>query len=64
MFILIKNAHVYAPEDLGTQDVLICNKKIVKVAPKPAEGEPIVKPSEITRPEAPAPAAEPEQKTE
>ena len=27
MFILIKNAHVYAPEDLGTQDVLICNKK-------------------------------------
>ena len=34
MFILIKNAHVYAPEDLGTQDVLICNKKIVKVAPK------------------------------
>ena len=39
-------------------------KPIVKVAPKPEEGEPIVKPSEITRPAAPAPAAEPEQKTE
>lgn len=33
MFVLIKNAHIFAPEDLGQQDVLICNKKIVKVAP-------------------------------
>lgn len=32
MFILIQNAHVYAPEDLGIQDVLICNEKIIKVA--------------------------------
>ena len=32
MFTLIKNAHVYAPEDLGIKDVLICNEKIVKVA--------------------------------
>lgn len=32
MFTLIKNAHVYAPEDLGKKDVLICNDKIVKVA--------------------------------
>ena len=32
MFVLIKKAHVYAPEDLGVQDVLICNQKIVKVA--------------------------------
>ena len=31
MFTLIKNAHVYAPEDLGIKDVLICNEKIVKV---------------------------------
>ena len=34
MFILIRKAHVYAPEDLGVQDVLICNRKIVKVAPQ------------------------------
>ena len=33
MFVLIKKAHVYAPEDLGVQDILICNQKIVKVAP-------------------------------
>ena len=30
MFTLIRNARVYAPEDLGTQDILICNQKIVK----------------------------------
>ncbi|MBO6040364.1 MAG: beta-aspartyl-peptidase [Oscillospiraceae bacterium] len=34
MFVLIRNAHVYAPEDLGKQDVLICDRKIVRVAPK------------------------------
>jgi ferredoxin len=39
-------------------------KPIVKVAPKLEEGEVAVKPSEITRTEAPAPAAEPEKKTE
>ncbi len=33
MFVLIKNAHIYAPEDLGKNDVLICNRKIIKVAP-------------------------------
>ena len=32
MFVLIKNAHVFAPEDLGQKDVLICNQKIIKVA--------------------------------
>lgn len=32
MFTLIKNAHVYAPEDLGIRDVLVCNDKIIKVA--------------------------------
>lgn len=33
MFVLIKNARVYAPEDLGVNDILICNDRIVKVAP-------------------------------
>jgi len=32
MFVLIKNAYVFAPEDLGQKDVLICNSKIIKVA--------------------------------
>lgn len=32
MFRLIRNAHVYAPEDLGIKDVLICGRKIIKVA--------------------------------
>lgn len=31
MFTLIKNAHVYAPKDLGIKDVLISNNKIVEV---------------------------------
>ena len=29
---LIKNAHVYAPEDLGIMDVLIGGGKILKMA--------------------------------
>ena len=32
MFTLIRNAHVYAPEDLGVKDVLVCNDKIIKIA--------------------------------
>ena len=32
MFTLIRKAHVFAPEDLGVKDILICNEKIVKVA--------------------------------
>lgn len=32
MFTLIRNAHIYAPEDLGVKDVLVCNDKIIKVA--------------------------------
>ena len=32
MFTLIRNARVYAPEDLGRKDVLICNERIIKVA--------------------------------
>ncbi|MBQ2148151.1 MAG: RnfABCDGE type electron transport complex subunit B [Firmicutes bacterium] len=39
-------------------------KPIVKVAPKTEDGAAPVKPSEITRPEAPAPGSEPEKKTE
>ena len=39
-------------------------KPITKVAPKAEDGAEPVKPSEITRPEAAAPAAEPEKKTE
>lgn len=31
MFTLIKNAHIYAPDDLGIQDVLVCNNKIIDV---------------------------------
>lgn len=31
MFTLIKNAHVFAPKDLGMKDVLICNNKIIEV---------------------------------
>lgn len=30
----IKNAHIYAPEDLGIQDVMIAGGKIEKIAPK------------------------------
>lgn len=32
MFILIKNARVYSPEDLGVKDILICNDKIVDIS--------------------------------
>jgi len=31
MFTLIRQAHVYAPKDLGIKDVLICNDKIIAV---------------------------------
>lgn len=31
MFIVIKNAKVYAPEDLGYKDILICNDKIIDI---------------------------------
>ena len=29
-FKVIRNAHIYAPEDAGIQDVLICNHMIMK----------------------------------
>lgn len=31
MFIKIENVHVFAPDDLGVNDVLICNEKILKI---------------------------------
>lgn len=31
MFLLIRNVHIYAPEDRGIQDILICNDKIIAV---------------------------------
>lgn len=31
MFILVKNAKVYSPEDLGYKDILICNDKIIDI---------------------------------
>ena len=33
LMILFKNVHVYAPEDLGIQDVLVAGTKIEKIAP-------------------------------
>ncbi len=33
MFILIKNADLYTPDHLGRRDLIICNDKIVKIAP-------------------------------
>ena len=33
MLTLIKNAHIYAPEDLGVNDILIAGEKIEKIAP-------------------------------
>ncbi|MCD8221125.1 MAG: beta-aspartyl-peptidase [Clostridiales bacterium] len=32
MFTLMKRAHIYAPEDLGIQDVLIGNDRVIRVA--------------------------------
>ncbi len=32
--IILKNAHLYSPEDRGINDILICNDKIAKIAPK------------------------------
>ncbi len=31
MFKIIRNAHIYAPENRGIQDVLICNDKIIEI---------------------------------
>ena len=32
MFLLIRSAHVYAPEDRGMQDILLCGGRIVRMA--------------------------------
>lgn len=34
MFRLIKNAHIYAPKDLGTNDILLCGNKIAMIGSK------------------------------
>ncbi len=34
MFTLIRGARVYAPADLGRQDILLCNDKIIRMAPE------------------------------
>lgn len=34
MLTLIKNAHIYAPDDLGVKDILIAGEKIERIAPK------------------------------
>ena len=39
MFVLLKNANVYAPAPLGRQDVLIAGEKIVKISPSLLEYE-------------------------
>lgn len=33
MFLLLKNANVFAPKPMGINDILICNEKIVAIAP-------------------------------
>ena len=33
-FVLIKNAHVYAPDDMGEKDILICGNKIAMIEDK------------------------------
>lgn len=33
MFLLLKNANVFAPKPLGINDILICDEKIVAIAP-------------------------------
>jgi beta-aspartyl-dipeptidase (metallo-type) len=33
MALLIQNIHVYNPDDMGIQDILICNDKIIAIAP-------------------------------
>ena len=33
MFTLIRKAHIYAPEDLGVMDILLCHDRILEMAP-------------------------------
>lgn len=35
---LIKNGHVFSPEDMGRQDILICNDKIAAIQPEISRG--------------------------
>ena len=34
MFLCIKGAEIYAPEYQGKADVLICNEKVIQIAPR------------------------------
>ena len=34
MFTLIRNAHVYTPDDCGVQDILLCHDKIIRMGQK------------------------------
>ena len=34
MFLCIKDAEIYAPEYQGKADVLICNEKVIQIAPQ------------------------------
>ena len=34
MFKLMKNAHIYAPEDLGIKDMLLWEDRIIKIGEK------------------------------
>ena len=40
MFVLIKNARVYDPQDRGINDVLICNDRIIRIEPQIIFSEP------------------------
>ena len=40
MFVLIKNARVYDPQDGGINDVLICNDRIIRIEPQIIFSEP------------------------
>lgn len=33
-FKIIRNAHIYAPKDLGTNDILLCGNKIAMIDKK------------------------------
>ena len=47
MFLLIKNAHVYTPADLGVADVLVANERIITVRDRQQSEIPIDLPSNL-----------------
>ena len=38
MILLIKNARIYAPKELGVKDILVLNSKIYKIEDKISKG--------------------------